>query len=46
MIGVGLVVLWATLGATSSLVFLYGVVMLVRRCPQLAESGKENTRPN
>ena len=37
MIGVGLVVLWATLGATSSLVFLYGVVMLVRRCPQLAE---------
>ena len=37
VIGVGLVVLWATLGATSSLVFLYGVVMLVRRCPQLAE---------
>ena len=37
MIGVGLVVLWAALGATSSLVFLYGVVMLVRRCPQLAE---------
>ena len=37
MIGVGLVVLWATLGAASSLAFLYGAVMLVRRCPQLAE---------
>ena len=37
MIGVGLVVLWATLGAVSSLAFLYGTVMLVRRCPQLDE---------
>jgi len=37
VIGVGLVVLWAALGAASSLAFLYGAVMLVRRCPQLAE---------
>jgi hypothetical protein len=35
--GVGLVVLWATLGAASSLGFLYGAAMLVRRCPQLGE---------
>jgi hypothetical protein len=37
VIGVGLIVLWATLGAASSLAFLNGAVKLVRRCPQLAE---------
>jgi hypothetical protein len=34
-VAVGLVVAWAALGATSSLLLLYGAVMLVRRCPQL-----------
>jgi hypothetical protein len=36
-VAVGLVVAWAALGATSSLLLLYGAVMLVRRCPQLGQ---------
>jgi hypothetical protein len=36
-VAVGLVVAWAALGVTSSLLLLYGAVMLVRRCPQLGQ---------
>ena len=36
-VAVDLVVAWAALGATSSLLLLYGAVMLVRRCPQLGQ---------
>jgi len=32
-----LVVAWSVLGAISTVLFLYGAVMLVRRCPQLGE---------
>jgi len=36
-IAVWLVVAWSALGAVSSVLFLHGAVMLVRRCPQLED---------